>query len=83
MVLPVPFPKIRRGSPLRLAMTVTAVGLVVALVSLQFRLAPGSLLYEVAYGATVAAGLGILAYYLVGPFTVHEPPPKVQPQAAP
>jgi archaetidylserine synthase len=83
MVLPVPFPKIRRGSPLRLAMGVAGGGLVLALVSLQFRLAPGSPLYEVAFGATVAAGLGILAYYLIGPFTVHEPPPKAHPQAAP
>ncbi|MCI4318571.1 MAG: CDP-alcohol phosphatidyltransferase family protein [Thermoplasmata archaeon] len=81
MVIPVPFPKIRRGSPLRLAMAVTGVGLIVALVPLQFRLAPGSVLYEVAFGATVVSGLGLLAYYLYGPFTVPHSSPKAPTQA--
>ena len=83
MVLPIPFPKIRRGSRLRLPMSITGAGLILALVPLQFRLAPGSILYDVAFGATVAAGLGILTYYVYGPFTVRDEPPTTGAQAAP
>jgi CDP-diacylglycerol--serine O-phosphatidyltransferase len=70
MVVPVPFPKIRRGSPLRLPMAATAVAAALALVPLQFHLAAGSSLYEFAYAASVAFLIGVASYYLVGPFTV-------------
>ncbi|HUI38898.1 MAG TPA: CDP-alcohol phosphatidyltransferase family protein [Thermoplasmata archaeon] len=73
MVVPVPFPKIRRGARLRLPMTVTGIALPVALVPLQFRPGPGSLLYEAAFAATLVAAAGAAAYYLAGPATV--PPP--------
>jgi phosphatidylserine synthase len=70
MVVPVPYPKIRRGSPLRLPMAATAVVAGLALVPLQFHLAAGSPLYEFAYGASVAFLIGVASYYLFGPFTV-------------
>ena len=70
MVVPVRYPKIRRGSPLRLPMAATAVFAAVALVPLQFHLAVGSPLYELAYGASFALLVGVASYYLLGPFTV-------------
>jgi len=70
MVVPVPYPKIRRGSPLRLAMVATAVAAALALVPLQFHLAVGSPLYEFAYGASFVFLVGVASYYLLGPFTV-------------
>jgi phosphatidylserine synthase len=70
MVVPVPFPKIRRGSPLRWPMAATAVAAGLALVPLQFHLAEGSFLYEFAYAASVAFLIGVASYYLLGPFTV-------------
>ena len=70
MVVPVPFPKIRRGAVLRLPMVVTAVAAALALVPLQFQLARGSALYEFAYGASVVLLIGVASYYLLGPFTV-------------
>ena len=78
MVVPVPFPKIRRGAVLRLPMAATGVAAALALVPLQFHLASGSVLYEFAYGASIALLIGVASYYLVGPFTVsreaREPP---------
>ena len=70
MVVPVPYPKVRRGSPLRLPMAATAVVAAFALVPLQFHLATGSSLYEFSYGASIAFLLGVASYYLLGPFTV-------------
>ncbi len=70
MVVPVPFPKVRRGSRVRLPATVTSVALVVALVPLQFRPAPGSWPFLVAEAAAVVAAAGIAFYYLAGPFLV-------------
>jgi CDP-diacylglycerol--serine O-phosphatidyltransferase len=70
MVAPVRYPKIRRGSPLRLPMAATAVFAALALVPLQFQLASGSPLYEFAYGASAAFLVGVASYYLLGPFTV-------------
>jgi phosphatidylserine synthase len=75
MVIPVPFPKIRRGSTLRPTMTATAVALVVAILVLQFRPSTGSPFYWLAAGASAIAAVGILAYYFVGPFTVPRPAP--------
>jgi phosphatidylserine synthase len=74
MVLPIPFPKIRRGSTLRPVMIATAAATVVALLVLQFRPASGSPFFALALGASAVAGLGILSYYLVGPFTVPPAP---------
>ena len=70
MVVPVRYPKIRRGSLLRGAMAATAVFAALALVPLQFHLATGSSLYVFAYGASVAFLVGVASYYLLGPFTV-------------
>ncbi len=70
MVVPVPYPKIRRGHPLRWPMAATAVFAAIALVPLQFHLAVGSFLYNVADGAALALLVGVASYYLLGPFTV-------------
>jgi phosphatidylserine synthase len=72
MVIPVPFPKIRRGAPLRPVMTMTAVALVVAVLVLQFRPEIGSFFHAVAVVAAALAAGGFLAYYLVGPATVRK-----------
>ena len=79
MVVPVPFPKIRRGAALRLPMAATAVAAGLALVPLQFHLAVGSTLYEFAYGASVALLIGVASYYLIGPFTVSRSAPAKAP----
>jgi phosphatidylserine synthase len=71
MVVPVPYPKIRRGAPLRLASAVTAGLAALTLVPLQFRPPSGSpwaLAAEVgAFGLLV----GVAIYYVAGPFTVR------------
>jgi len=80
MVVPVPYPKIRRGHPLRIPMAATAVVAAIALVPLQFHLATGTPLYELADAASLAMLVGVASYYLLGPFTVHRelsPAPKV------
>jgi phosphatidylserine synthase len=77
MVVPVQYPKVRRGSPLRLPMAVTAIAAALALVPLQFRLSAGSFLYNVTYGASVVFLIGVASYYLLGPFTV----PRERPDA--
>ena len=74
MVVPVPYPKIRRGSPLRWPMALTAVFAALALVPLQFHLATGSALYDFTYGASLALLVGVASYYLYGPFTVPRAP---------
>jgi CDP-diacylglycerol--serine O-phosphatidyltransferase len=80
MVMPVRYPKIKRGSPLRGPMVATAAFAALALVPLQFHLATGSVLYEFAYGASVAFLVGVASYYLLGPFTISrkrtEDPPS-------
>jgi archaetidylserine synthase len=70
MVVPIPFPKIRRGARLRWPMAVTGVAAVLALLPLQFRPAVGSALYDLALGAAYVLLAGVAIYYLVGPFTV-------------
>jgi phosphatidylserine synthase len=74
MVVPVPYPKIRRGNPLRWPMAATAVAAALALVPLQFHLATGSGGYDFAYGASVVFLVGVASYYLLGPFTVRRDP---------
>lgn len=71
MVVPVRFPKIRRGHPLRPATVVTGVALAAALVPLQFRPAVDSLPYLGALGAASVAAVGTLAYYALGPWSVR------------
>ncbi|MCI4330978.1 MAG: CDP-alcohol phosphatidyltransferase family protein [Thermoplasmata archaeon] len=73
MVVPVRFPKIRRGNRLRTAMTVTAVALVVAILPLQFRPSAGSPLYLLALAASLVGAAGIALYYLAGPWSLPAP----------
>lgn len=75
MVVPIPYPKVRRGSILRAPMVVTAVATAVALLILQFRPASGSPLFLLALGASYSMLLGVACYYLLGPFTVDRRPP--------
>lgn len=74
MVVPVPYPKIRRGAPLRIPMAATAVATVVALLVLQFRPPSGSPLYDIALAASFVMLVGVASYYLLGPFTVDRRP---------
>lgn len=67
MVLPIPYPKLRRGMALRWAMVGTAVFLGASLVPLQFRPAVGTLFYLLAEAAATAALVGLAAYYILGP----------------
>ncbi|EQD32310.1 CDP-diacylglycerol-serine O-phosphatidyltransferase, partial [mine drainage metagenome] len=76
MVAPIPYPKIRRGAPLRWPMVVTAAAAGLALVPLQFRPAAGSPLYDLAYGAALVMLVGVALYYVVGPFTVPRSAPR-------
>ena len=61
MVVPIPFPKIRRGAPLRPAMIGTAVAVVVAVLVLQFRPSAGTPFFLAAEAASALAAIGILA----------------------
>lgn len=74
MLVPVPYPKIRRGSAMRWPMVLTAVAAALALVPLQFRPAVGSPLYLLSYAAALAFLIGVASYYLGGPFTVRRTP---------
>jgi len=71
MVVPVPYPKIRRGSPLRWPSAATAGCAAVALTVLQFRPPSGSLAFLVAEAAAYGLLLGVASYYLIGPFTTR------------
>jgi CDP-diacylglycerol---serine O-phosphatidyltransferase len=75
MVLPIPYPKIRRGHPIRLPLAVSGTALVVALLPVQFRVATGSAPYLLAEIAAAVALVGVATYYLVGPFTVPKAAP--------
>jgi phosphatidylserine synthase len=74
MVLPIPYPKIRRGSLLRWPMAATAVAAGLALLLLQFHPAEGSPLGLVALGASYSLLVGVASYYLLGPFIVKRTP---------
>jgi phosphatidylserine synthase len=74
MVVPVPYPKIRRGSVLRLPMIATAVATGVALLIVQFHPGAGSVLYLIALGGSVSMLIGVASYYILGPFTVDRSP---------
>jgi len=71
MLVPVPYPKVRRGNAMRWPMAITAVAAALALVPLQFRPGVGSPLYLLAYAAALVFLVGVASYYLVGPFTVR------------
>ena len=71
MLVPIPYPKIRRGATLRLPMTATAVLAALALVPLQFRPEVGSPLADLAELAAWGLLVGVACYYVVGPFTVR------------
>ncbi len=73
MVLPIPYPKIRRGSPLRWPMAGTAVAAGLSLLLLQFHPASGTVAYDAALVASYALLVGVASYYLLGPFTVKRP----------
>ncbi|MFZ0699281.1 MAG: CDP-alcohol phosphatidyltransferase family protein [Thermoplasmata archaeon] len=79
MVIPVMYPKIRRGSALRPVMAFTAIVAALALVPIQFRPDAGSPLYLFASGMSYAMAAGLFLYYFLGPFTVKRssgPSPK-------
>ncbi|MHB8352255.1 MAG: CDP-alcohol phosphatidyltransferase family protein [Thermoplasmata archaeon] len=67
MVLPVPYPKMRRGAPWRRLMGVTSAMLAVALLPIQFHPGRGSPFYLVAEVAAVVSAFGLAVYYLLGP----------------
>ncbi len=70
MVLPIPYPKVRRGSTLRAASAATAALAALALVPLQFRPAAGSPIAVLAEVAAYGFLAGVALYYVAGPFTV-------------
>jgi phosphatidylserine synthase len=70
MVSPVPYPKLRRGVPIRWAMVATAAALGICLVPLQFRPAVGTPLFVIAEAAAVAAAVGLAGYYILGPLFI-------------
>jgi archaetidylserine synthase len=74
MVLPIPYPKLRRGARLRRLMTGTSVALALTLLVVQFVPARGSLLYLVGELGAIAAAAGIATFYLLGPRAVRDAP---------
>jgi phosphatidylserine synthase len=68
MVVPVPYPKVRRGSPFRFVAIATGVLAGLALVPLPFRPLPGSALFGIAEIASLGLLVGVACYYLLGPF---------------
>jgi len=70
MVVPVPFPKIKRGHPLRPVAVVAGVALLAALIPAQFAPSAGTSLYLLAEGASLVAGAGLIAFLVIGPWTV-------------
>lgn len=80
MLLPLPYPKTRRGSPLRSVTAAMAACLSLSLVLINFTPVPGSRLYELAYTGAVVGFLLLAAFYLVGPLAARgEPTEKVAP----
>ena len=75
MVVPIPYPKVRRGSTLRLASAVTAGLAALTLIPLQFHPSAGSLVATVAEVGAFGLLVGVAVYYVAGPFTVPRPEP--------
>lgn len=71
MVSPIPYPKLRRGMPLRWAMIATAAALGVSLVPLQFHPSAGSPFFLLGEVAASVAVIGLALYYLVGPWVAR------------
>jgi phosphatidylserine synthase len=72
MVLPVPYPKVRRGSPFR-GLTGVLSGLVaLGIILSNFHPSLGSVPYWVAYAATLTALLLLVVLYVGGPFAVGQ-----------
>jgi phosphatidylserine synthase len=71
MVVPIPYPKLRRGTPLRWVMFATAAALGISLVPLQFRPSAGSPFFLLAEVAAIGAAAGLAVYYVLGPRTAN------------
>ena len=71
MLLPVPYPKMRRGAPLRRLTAALSACVALSLVVLNFRPSPGSLPWYLAEGAAGASVVLLLAVYIAGPFAVN------------
>lgn len=71
MVSPIPYPKLRRGMPLRWVMIATAGALGVSLVPLEFRPAISSPFYLLGEVAAIVAAVGLAIYYVLGPAAVR------------
>jgi CDP-diacylglycerol---serine O-phosphatidyltransferase len=79
MVAPIPYPKVRRTSPLLWPMVATAVAAAFVLVPIQFRPSVGSPLYDLAYAAGFIMLVGVAIYYVLGPFTLRRRPAATDP----
>lgn len=78
MVVPVAYPKLRRGMTLRWVMVATAAALGISLVPLQFRPAPASPFYLLGEVAAWAAAAGLAIYYVAGPRAARLAPDRPQ-----
>ena len=76
MIVPVPYPKVRRPAWMRWPTAATAVLAAIALVPLQFRPAAGTPVGLVAEIGAYGLLIGVAVYYLVGPFTVRRKSPS-------
>lgn len=82
MVVPLPYPKLRRGARINGAMTITGVALVAAELPIQFRPGNGSALGIFSELALLVASVGLLVYYVFGPSSVlPRAPPVGEPDA--
>jgi len=74
MVVPIPYPKIRRGALLRLPSLATAALAAMVLVPLQFHPASSSVLGRLAEVGAYGFLVGVAVYYVLGPFTARGRP---------
>ncbi len=70
MVLPIRYPKLRRGSAMRPVMAATAAALALSIVPAQFHPSLDGSLGRLSELAAVAAAVGMGIFYLLGPWTV-------------
>jgi len=70
MVVPLRYPKIRRGSVLRLPMAGTMAALSLAVVAVQFASVPDAPGFLVGFAASAVGAAGLFIYYLLGPMAV-------------
>ncbi|MCI4346397.1 MAG: CDP-alcohol phosphatidyltransferase family protein [Thermoplasmata archaeon] len=82
MVLPIPYPKLRRGGALRGTMALTSLALAAALLPEQWWPAPGSAWANFSELAAALAALGIALYYLLGPLAVRAAERNASPGAS-